>query len=594
MLFPAVILIRLGFPPFDLAPATLAGWAILIQYVSSPDRRPRSVLGGLWLAGFLWNLSMTYYITYPHWATSIGWLVLSAYLAVYWSVWGWVCRCGLQLKLPLWLVAPIAWTGLELVEGHLLSGFLLNQQALLFYRVPALVQIAEFTGCYGVSFIVILLAGLIADAWNRRANPLFLFVPLLCFAVVFLAGQWRLYVLENAVSDSPHFVRTTNSNSSATTAKSEIPALNIALIQGDVWCQVEADVDLAQKTFQQYNPLTYEALRKKADIPTTDVVIWPECMFRYPIWELGTVPPEPEPELDFQGTPEQYVQDVKKRIIALNAYLPDQVRFFNVNFITGIDRCVLSGKNILRYNSAVCVSPAGKINSVYDKQHRVLFGEYIPFADKISWLNQVTPIGSGTQAGQNAQVFVIKTKNNGSLLNLDTSDSISWALLPSICYENTLPQVIRKQIIDVNQPIDALINLSNDGWFRGGFENELRLGQAVFRAVETRRDNLIASNGGISAQVNSVGRIIQQGEKNIVQGRTSGVKQQVLYAQVRKTNRDGVSNRSNPQKSDGTTAARYSFYTQWGDWFSSFCLLISAIIGGYPLLRPAKLFQTEK
>ncbi|MBR6437354.1 MAG: hypothetical protein IKS45_12685, partial [Thermoguttaceae bacterium] len=170
LLIPAVVLIRLGFPPFNIAPAALAGWAIMLNYILSERRTTFSSLGGAWLAGFIWNLSMTVYVAFPHWATSIGWVALSAYLAVYWLVWAWGCRLSVEKKAPIWFAAPVLWAGLELIQGHLLSGFLLNQQAIVFYRVPILIQLAEFGGSYAISFIVILLSALLYQTWKNGVD----------------------------------------------------------------------------------------------------------------------------------------------------------------------------------------------------------------------------------------------------------------------------------------------------------------------------------------------------------------------------------------------------------------------------------------
>ena len=63
-----------------------------------------------------------------------------------------------------------------------------------------------------------------------------------------------------------------------------------------------------------------------------------------------------------------------------------------------------------------------------------------------------------------------------------------------------------------NEP-DVLVNLTNDGWFYGSNELDLHMICGVFRAVECRKPFLIAANTGISAWIDSDGRIMQRGPR---------------------------------------------------------------------------------
>ena len=124
---------------------------------------------------------------------------------------------------------------------------------------------------------------------------------------------------------------------------------------------------------------------------------------------------------------------------------------------------------------------------------------------------------------------------------------------PDICYENVLPHVIRRQVNGA-EDVDVLVNLSNDGWFRGSNELDLHLICGVFRAVECRRPFLIAANTGFSASIDGDGRIIAQGPRR---------DKQVVLAEVRLDDRS-------------------SWYLANGDWPAGICLaacIILAVIG---------------
>src|SRR4051794_33978014 len=72
-----------ALPPLNLAPlAWLAPipWVLLIRRERLPGRRPYLAL---WFSSFLFHLAAFYWVTLPHWATSFGWLAMSAYLALY-------------------------------------------------------------------------------------------------------------------------------------------------------------------------------------------------------------------------------------------------------------------------------------------------------------------------------------------------------------------------------------------------------------------------------------------------------------------------------------------------------------------------------
>ena len=167
----------------------------------------------------------------------------------------------------------------------------------------------------------------------------------------------------------------------------------------------------------------------------------------------------------------------------------------------------------------------------YDKTHLVPFGEYMPFADWFPWLQYLSPLGNGSSASDRPASFVVKGIN----------------LVPNICYETTLPHVIRNQLAALRQQgvePQVLVNLTNDGWFWGSSELEMHLACGIFRAVENRRPLVIAANTGISASIDGNGRILEQGPKH-----DAGV----ILADVRLDGRE-------------------SWYSRHGDWFAGSCL----------------------
>ena len=73
--------------------------------------------------------------------------------------------------------------------------------------------------------------------------------------------------------------------------------------------------------------------------------------------------------------------------------------------------------------------------SYYDKMHLVPFGEYMPFVKSMPWLQSLTPLGIGTSPGKQPRAFMFK----------------DICLVPNICYETVLPQVIQNQLAKLPQ-----------------------------------------------------------------------------------------------------------------------------------------------
>jgi apolipoprotein N-acyltransferase len=86
----------------------------------------------------------------------------------------------------------------------------------------------------------------------------------------------------------------------------------------------------------------------------------------------------------------------------------------------------------------------------------------------------------------------------------------------NICYEDTLPHLVRQQILELRgqgaEP-EVLVNLTNDGWFWGSSELDMHLASAMFRTIECRKPLLIAANTGFSASIDSCGRIVAKGPR---------------------------------------------------------------------------------
>jgi apolipoprotein N-acyltransferase len=321
------------------------------------------------------------------------------------------------------------------------------------------------------------------------------------------------------------------------------PAVRIALIQGNSLAEWKQDPNRERQIMDEYVALSERAVamaKERGDGRPVDLVVWPETMFRTGLRTF---------DAGYQLPPN--VGQTTEEIVSYGpADLASLVRRLGAAVLVGIDRAhfrVATSTEVnplpLVYNSAVLVGRDGKIVGTYDKVHRVMFGEYIPFADWLPFLYRLTPLTGGIHAGAAPVVLELDDK----------------FYAPNICYETVIPHVIRRQaatLVGGSVPADVLINLTNDAWYWGSSELDLHLACGVFRAVETRTPLVIAANGGISAWIDRMGRIRAQSPRQ---------RADVILADVER----------------GYVG---SWYVELGDWFAGVCLtccVLLAIIGGY-------------
>jgi len=160
--------------------------------------------------------------------------------------------------------------------------------------------------------------------------------------------------------------------------------------------------------------------------------------------------------------------------------------------ITGAPRREQDGAGQSRvWNSLQAVSADGRLIATYDKHHLVPFGEYVPLRSLLN-LDKITQGSFDFSEGPGPRT-----------LALDGLPPLS----PSICYEAIFPD----GVVASDGPRPAwLLNLTNDGWFGISSGPYQHLASARLRAVEQGLPLIRAANTGISAAIDSYGRILRQ------------------------------------------------------------------------------------
>ncbi len=151
-------------------------------------------------------------------------------------------------------------------------------------------------------------------------------------------------------------------------------------------------------------------------------------------------------------------------------------------------------------NSVFAVTSSGSI-SRYDKMHLVPFGEYVP-----AWAGFFFPGSLVHEIGH------FEAGREVRLLDVGLPVGIS------VCYEIVFPRLSAAQ---TRMGAEALMTLTNDGWYGRSWALDQHFAQAVLRAVETRRWVLRAALTGISGLISPEGRVesrLEAGEQGILEG----------------------------------------------------------------------------
>jgi apolipoprotein N-acyltransferase len=550
--------------------------------------------------GFLYWLGNVYWIA-P--ITLIGWLGMGFYLAWFWPLLAIPVRFCRAKGVPMFLALPILVVGSERLTGFPLGGFFWRFLGHSQYANLPVIQVADLVGAAGVSFLVAIVNGLLADLvlfWrsgklrnhdiSKHRIPYGLVLgPVATVVAVAMAvgyGHWRLDQTGDHLKQGPR----------------------VAALQSNVPQSVKRSFS---KSGQLFDDLMVSS--KAAAATNVDLIVWPETMVQ------GLLEPKLWPVLTGN------LDEAKAFHQALCEHAKDNA-YLLVGALGGKVLRNPAGEPYLgNYNSAYLYRPDGTQDPQrYDKIHLVLFGEYTPFRRTFPWLFQqlgrflpegynveyslehgtnytifdmTAPVRKGepnSPAGQ-SPAGSVKAEGLGDGSTVPVADHREAALDDAtppqsdyhfaviICYEDTIPYVARNFVLDEHgrKRIDWLVNISNDGWFVRFKKNpdrvipstELPQHAAIcaFRAVENRLPILRSVNTGISCLIESTGRI-RDGYLAASDG-----------FPVKAMDRTGLTGWFSDKMPIDT---RVTFYSRHGEWFADGCsAILVALVFGPPALR---------
>jgi apolipoprotein N-acyltransferase len=473
------------FAPFNL---TWFCWIALTPLIaaiwfSSTESRHR------WLRSLLlgYVAGLTFFWVVFFWLTTVtvlGWFVLQFYMAIYFAIWACFCdllrpraskrqaraasKWGRMLaqarstaapaqspwtkstsNLRLAFILAAAWTTLEWLRGWVFSGFGWNGLGVALHDKWPMIQITEFTGVAGLSFLV------------AFAN------------VIIITTVYRLIVEARTHVMRPHFDFTVTMAGivgvlvfglRATQVSPPTKPLRVAAVQSNVPQNQKFDPQYTTRIFDQFRRLSEIALRSN---PPPDLLVWPESSM-------------PGPILADQES-HRFVMD-----LAASA---------DTDLLLG----TIDVDNQDVFNAAVLISEGGERVQVYRKIHLVPFGEFVPGRHTVPLLAQIVgdQVPGDFKGGTEYTVFTL------------TDGSVHVA--PLICFEDTIGDLTRQFVLpsETSPGANLLVDMTNDGWFEQSAGSHQHLANAIFRCVETRRPMIRAANTGVTCFINQFGRITQ-------------------------------------------------------------------------------------
>jgi apolipoprotein N-acyltransferase len=447
--FSAALLI-LSFPPANLWIFAWVGFVPLFFALKNKSKFKAFLLS--YLTGVIFWFGIIYWLIH---VTLLGMILLVLYLALYFAFFGLIV--SRRSVLCTWysvLFIPSLWVVLEYLRSHLLTGF---PWALLGYsqylNLP-IIQIADITGVWGVSFLVMMVNLLVYQVLStvyrasvlrkNKKETLSIITWFLPFLIIFLSLGYGFYKL------------------SATPNTEHRTPIKISVIQGNIPQELKWDPNSKDFIIDRYISLTRQALKDRPDL-----IVWPEA----------ALPVVLEEEPVFYEKTKDFVREIK------------------IPLLLG----AVTSKDNLYYNSALLISAEGRLLYKYDKLHLVPFGEYIPLRKTLGFLQTVVPIGDFSR-GKDYTIFKVPSTEY-QVQSRETQNN--FAVL--ICFEDLFPQLSREFI---KRGADFLINITNDAWFKMTSSPYQHLQASVFRAVENRVALIRSANTGVSGFIAPTGKII--------------------------------------------------------------------------------------
>ena len=441
--------------------------------------------------------------------------------ALHWTI----ARCDLDRPAFVRLISILGlsacWVVLEWVRGWLFTGFPWLPLAASQWIQPVFLQLCEWTGAWGVSFLLVFI-NLCAAGYLRSLYALIRpGTPSLTQkrvrvggAFVRLSFHMELYLGLLALLGCAWLMV----GSIAHMHQKRLPLFEAGMVQpwldpNEKWSPENAS--------RNWNVLKAFTLSLKPQSP--DLYLWPEAATPWAI--LG-----PQTEAG-RALVESLVADLDAPLLTGN----------------------LSVENDRWYNGIYLVDPKTGVSSeFYAKRHLVPFGEYVPLQKWFPFISKISPVQGSFYPGESAKPLAVSL-----------NDGRTFFIGPLVCYEDIFPSLSREL---TGNGAQVLFVATNNAWYGTEAGAYQHAAHSVLRAVENRRPLVRCGNNGWSGWIDEFGYAgaleeMPDGTVSLVSAMTAS------NATVYFRGAGMVRITASPYY-----AERITFFVRHGDWFVYACI----------------------
>jgi len=466
------LLLFLSFPKFG---SGILAWVALVPlFYALRDAKPWDGFKTGFLTGLIAHMGILYWIScvvvqYGYLPVYVGIaavLLLAAYLSLYTACFAMGVVFLRARGNAIFLSAPLLWTVLEFARSHLLTGFPWENLAYSQYHYGNIIQIADITGTYGITFTIVLintvLYNVLAARFLRRRYPT-AEIATACAILVVIYGYG-------------HF-RTADIYESLKKASS----VEVVIVQGNIDQNIKWNARYQSETLDIYRTLSLRAIPAQGGF-----IVWPETAAPFYFEHPGP----------------------------LREAVFDLVRISGRLLLFGSPRYEEENGIVSFMNSAYLLRSDGAVSGRYDKVHLVPYGEYVPLRKLFPFIGKLVAGVGDFRPGKGFDPLMSDGRRLGVL----------------ICYEAIFPEAARDY---KRKKAELLVNITNDAWFGTTSAPYQHLSMTIFRAVENRLYLVRAANTGISAIIDSTGKILSRTgvfERTVLKGEVKFIDERTFYA----------------------------------------------------------------
>lgn len=478
------------------------------------------------------------------------------------------------------------WILLEWLRSWIFTGFPWNLLGVSQWENIMLIQICEYTGVFGVSFIVILMNTALYFAIHgfrhslpqgkyKRPFPLIIAIVILITSHSFGTSLYNFYnnykkdYSEIAVGVvQPHL-----SQRRAGTGRQSSEALQACRLLTEKLLETDRQRRERRENYGAASLENIDSAEAKKMLKELDLIVWPESAVPRCYYEM----------YDYEA----YVKEAERRsdrekLARLEAQKP-----FGAIYRETVRKLLkdLDGKPLIlgtltfnedpgkgMYNSALMLKDGKPENSkdyfydqadIYSKVHIVPFGEFIPLAWKFPVLDKWFGLGRSLEPGKDFHPLAVKEGVQAGTL---------------ICYEDVFAYTARGQALN---GANFLLVITNDAWYPESSEPEQHYINSIFRTVETRLPMVRCGNSDYSVLISHCGETVDSVVK-----RYDSEGNAILSPGIKKSEAGVFLVRVQDEPVQ-------TFYTRFGNVFVLLCGLIFLMTGGTAVFQAYLTWRRE-